>query len=69
MKAPLTRAELDAASCDTPGCDHASHGPLFFHARCHPAAKVEASYDRALGAVLLACARCKRPIAAVAVAP
>jgi hypothetical protein len=57
------------AACMMPGCDHTSHGPMFFHGRCHPSAPVEASYDRVTGTVLIACQRCKAPIAAVAVAP
>lgn len=60
----LTREKLDQMQCMTPGC-LTSHGPLFFHARCHPDAAVEVQYEA--GELTVACARCKTVVAVVAV--
>ena len=41
---------------------------LYFHQLCHPDAAIEASYKKQTGTLLVACARCQKPIAEVLVA-
>lgn len=62
----LTRRELDAASCQVPGCTHDGHGPLYLHAVCHPSAGTRARYDD--GLLYIDCRKCKAEVAVVAVA-
>ena len=68
----LTREALEQLSvggCQVPDCTHEDHdGRFYFHARCHPQAHAEVSYTAGTGVILIACAKCKRPITAVAVA-
>lgn len=64
----LTRADLDRGQCESPGCDHSSHGPLALSGRCHPRAAVEVWYDAAEGTLTLRCHRCQLAVSRVAVA-
>lgn len=58
---PLTRKDLDAASCSGPGCTHEAHdGPLFLHARCHPAGRTQVEYQR--GVMTVGCGECGQKI-------
>jgi hypothetical protein len=41
----------------------------FLHARCHMEAGVEASYKKETGTLLIACARCKKPVGEFQVSP
>jgi hypothetical protein len=64
---PLTRVELDAMGCQTPGCTHQhDHTPMFLHARCHMDSGVTVQYFD--GALTINCAKCKAFICRVAVA-
>lgn len=63
----LTKKDLDAAGCSTPGCQH-DHTILHFRGRCHPHGPVSALYDRRSGEIVISCARCQKLIARVAVA-
>lgn len=66
MSEPLTRKELDALGCATPGCDHTSHhGPMYLHGRCHPGAEIVAYYRA--GVVTIACNICTLPVTRIAV--
>lgn len=67
MKA-LTRADLDAATCQRPGCDHKAHSaaePLILHSRCHMGKPTWAKY--ADGELRIYCAVCDRLITAIEV--
>lgn len=65
----VTRETLDRMQCAAPGCDHTAHdSEMYFHARCHPAAGIEASYNRDLGSLRLACTACGKTVVEVAVA-
>lgn len=64
-KLALTRRDLDQMGCMTPGCT-SPHGLVFFHARCHTGAATEVKYEA--GELTVACARCKKVVAVVAVA-
>ncbi len=68
MPEPLNRADLDAAVCQTPGCNHQGHGPLHLHGRCHPSAGCSVSYTRGSGVLDVRCRRCNRTVCQVAVA-
>lgn len=37
----LTRADLDDAQCQMPGCTHKDHAEVFLTQRCHPSAGVD----------------------------
>jgi hypothetical protein len=63
----LHREQLDAGTCSTPGCDHASHDGLYLHGRCHPASPTWAEY-RATGVVRITCGTCRKLICEIAVA-
>jgi hypothetical protein len=62
----LYRKELDAAQCESPGCQ-ADHSVLEVHAPCHGDG-VRAFYDRRRGAVAFICRSCGRHLAEIAVA-
>jgi hypothetical protein len=64
---PLVRSELDAMSCQIPGCDHTGHGGgLVFHSRCHIDAPTWVTYRD--GAVHVTCSECERLIVSITVA-
>lgn len=63
----LNRLNLEPQGCTTPGCDCGGK-ELFFHAGCHPGAKLEALYVKDIGALILICSECKSQIAAIEVA-
>lgn len=67
MSEPLTCDDLKAMTCAGCGAEH-EHGknPVFLHARCHPSAGTFASYLD--GVLTVACARCNKLVARVAVA-
>lgn len=67
MREVLTQEDLDPMGCDTPNCTH-DHSVLFFHAACHPQARVEACYRKQSGTIVIACARCKKFVCEVQVA-
>lgn len=62
----LTRDVLQNAKCENPGCteDH----PLALNARCHPGVPLFAWFHKDDGILLLVCAECGEPVAAVQVA-
>ena len=62
----LARPDLDRAHCETPGCGHTEHGPLFLHQRCHTGAGKTVAYMD--GIVTVTCKKCDAFIAAIAVA-
>lgn len=68
MPEPLTRRDLDAARCDTPGCAHEDHSELWLVAVCHPRAGLAVRYELVRGALVVSCKRCNVLIAEIAVA-
>ena len=63
----MTRKELDAGMCQSPGCNHRGHAtPLYFSGRCHPRGPQEVWYDN--GELHVQCMVCKKQVAVVAVA-
>ena len=65
----LTRADLDGAHCNDPGCAGCDQERvLYMHARCHPNAGTRASYDKRTGVLALTCRACAKPIVEFAVA-
>jgi len=68
MPAPLTRKDLDQATCSVPGCDHTTHTGegLFLTGVCHPGAPVRAFYHE--GLLKFSCASCGQHITSIAVA-
>lgn len=62
----LSRRELDAAKCGTPGCN--CPGPLILSPRCHMGKAVSVSYDWTTGLLTLRCSRCQQLITRIAVA-
>jgi hypothetical protein len=65
---PLTRRELDAQTCDTPGCDHSTHDGdgLYLTGRCHAGAPTQVLYRD--GTLTLRCYVCRADIVYIAVA-
>ncbi len=67
---PLTRAQLDAAGCQMPGCAHQDHTGMtermFLHGRCHPKEGLEVSYW--MGVITVRCKRCKQMVSEIEVA-
>ena len=61
----LYRPDLDDLRCSNPFCSHRREAPLYFHARCHPAADMHVGY--ADGVLAVCCAECHTLVAAVAV--
>lgn len=61
----LTKLDLDNAGCDAPDCQH-DHSVLYIHPVCHPDSAVHVCYDKRIGALLIACAECGRPVAKIA---
>jgi hypothetical protein len=65
MIGPLvTKADLDAAGCDAPGCTH-DHSVVFLHAACHMTEAVHVRYDKTLGQLIIGCFRCGREVARI----
>lgn len=62
---PLTRRDLDAAACSTPGCDHTAHDGLILNGRCHPRGTTLSEYRD--GIVTITCAECGRVVTQIAV--
>jgi len=69
MMKPLTRRELDAVKCTTPGCDHSTHdkGGLLLKAACHARGGTIVAYEN--GVVTVTCAICTRFVVAIVVQP
>ena len=64
----LTREDLDAAVCSTPGCTHTTeHGMLFLHGKCHPGAPTQTAYTYD-GVLHIVCAMCQQSVIDVVVA-
>jgi hypothetical protein len=67
---PFTKTELDimvTMDGQYPSCDRPMpNRGLWFQARCHPSAGLEAHYCD--GVLTLSCLRCRRPLASIAVA-
>lgn len=61
----LTRRELDAGRCQTPGCCE-DHGPLYLNPRCHPGGGVDVSYVN--GELFIMCKPCGKLVTSVEVA-
>src|SRR5215813_14107331 len=61
----LYRPDLDDLQCSNPLYTHRGEAPLYFHARCHPAADMHVGY--ADGVLAVTCAECHTLVAAVAV--
>ncbi len=69
-KPPLTKPDLDeiaSRGCQSPGCTHEAHGPIFIHGVCHDGGHIEASYEAGSGVLMIACRQCRKPIARIAV--
>jgi hypothetical protein len=65
----LLRQDLDAATCDEPGCSVSDqHLVLTLQARCHDALGVVVAYDKRRGALAFACPCCHAFLAEIAVA-
>jgi len=65
MTAPLyTREQLDGMGCSMPGC-HEDHGPMHFHAACHPGGQTSVYYEQ--GILVVSCSVCEREIARIGV--
>ena len=64
---PITREDLDAAGCDTPGCTR-DHSIVCLIAGCHPEAGTSVAYDKRIGALRLACCECGGEYVEIAVA-
>jgi len=66
-KPPLTQRDLEAVTCEMPGCDHTGHdGGLILSGRCHPGAPIRALYRD--GVLVVSCAVCQGFIVNIAVA-
>lgn len=62
----LTRAELDLDRC--PDCGEVHPEAMEMRARCHPRAGMRVVYERGAGVLHFHCAKCREPIALIAVA-
>jgi hypothetical protein len=62
---PLTRADLDRTTCDSPGCN-CSTGGIYFHSRCHPDAPTWARYENSI--LTVECAVCETTVTEIVVA-
>jgi hypothetical protein len=65
--APLTRKDLDAMRCGTPGCTCESEYIVLTQA-CHPEAGTQATYYKQAGMLQITCLDCEALIAEVVVA-
>lgn len=65
MPKSLTRNELDAAHCATPGCDHTSHDGLILTGACHYGAPTIVTYSK--GVLTIECAVCRKFVTRIAV--
>ena len=64
---PLTQADLNAAACNAPDCDHTAHdGQLWIHSHCHPGDPAWVNYDH--GVITICCAVDSSVITRIAVA-
>ena len=64
---PLTQVQLDQGGCGNPDCDH-DHTILWLRAGCHPRAGLAVAYNKATGRMMVACKKCEKPVAEIAVA-
>jgi hypothetical protein len=66
----LSREQLDGASCQMPGCDHAAHEgqDLYMGCRGHLSGRLDVSYRVGSGVLRVACSECGCVIADVMVA-
>lgn len=64
---PLTRADLDTMPCGNPECrtPAAAHGLMYLHPRCHVGSPTISAYDSKSGVILVRCATCAAPVAAI----
>lgn len=62
----LTRRELDAMGCATPGCTTPDHGDVVFRSRCHESEPMWVRYDH--GNLIVTCSRCDAEVARILVA-
>lgn len=62
----LTRRDLDAMRCSKPGCE--CGGALVLRSRCHPRAATWATYNQAIGGLVITCCLCGARITTIAVA-
>lgn len=65
-----TKADLDqiaSAGCQAEGCDHADHGVVYLHGRCHPGGRIEVSYRAGSGVLRIGCLECGGLIAFIRV--
>lgn len=53
--------------CGVPDCGH-DHSVLYLHAQCHITGGTRASYDKNTGILTIACIKCTKPVATIAVA-
>lgn len=58
---PLFRELLDSLPCGC--CGKRSHGPAYFHGRCHPAADMKVEWDE--GVCKIACGKCGKLVVEV----
>lgn len=57
-----------AGGCQNPDCkNHTADDPLFVHARCHPRAGVDVSYQYGSGVLKVACRECHKNVMQVSV--
>lgn len=66
---PLTASQINAMTCESPGCDHGvrTGHELILEARCHPEGGTQASYRH--GVLHIECKTCGQFVCEVAVAP
>jgi hypothetical protein len=59
---------LNQQGCAVPDCGH-DHSILYFHARCHPKAGVEAAYEKASRTLTIKCNQCRKLVVQLVIAP
>jgi hypothetical protein len=60
--------QMSEVGCQEPGCDHRHDGPLYLHGTCHSGGDIEVSFAPDSDHILVACRKCHKPIARIAVA-
>jgi hypothetical protein len=63
QRGPVSRTELDAMGCGTPGCTH-DHSTLYLTPGCHPGSGTFVHYLKEHGYIIVECAECEKPVGA-----
>jgi hypothetical protein len=60
----ITKEEMNAAGCGSPGCTH-DHSVLYLTAECHPHGGLEVRFEKATEQLVITCFVCEGEVTTV----